>query len=98
MAVPMNKSITNIEFVNNGLAVANARNLNGNGFKGYFRKCQLFGVRIRCVKVEGNSTYIFCVTGSYADVLYGIFVDLVNCHIKTKVIGSRMFDIFPVMS
>ena len=46
------------------------------------------------MEIEGNGSDMFRIPCSFADMLYCIFVDLIDRHIKTDVICRSIADIF----
>ena len=46
------------------------------------------------MKIEGNRAHIFHIPRSEADMLYSIFIDLIDGHIKTDIVSRGVFNIF----
>lgn len=46
------------------------------------------------MEVKGYSPYVFRISCGYADIPYGVFIDLIDCHVKADVFRSCRSNIF----
>ena len=57
------------------------------------RKRQLPGVRIRGMKIEGNSADVRRISGDQTDMAHSIFVDAVDSHVKTDIVRGCVLNV-----